>query len=71
MADGSIPATANSIDLMNIAWLKRAEVYEKVGANGGLTAFSEWHKREHKLYENVICFLSKRYADKISQIEVR
>jgi len=54
MADGSIPATANSIDLMNIAWLKRAEVYEKVGANGGLTAFSEWHKREHKLYENVI-----------------
>lgn len=67
--DGSIQTKSNSIDLMNIAWLKRLDVYEKVGKNGGVIAFSEWHKRERKLYENAICFLSNRFSEKINKIE--
>ena len=68
MRDGSIFKKANSIDLMNMAWLKRQEVYDEIGSKGGPLAFGEWHKRERKLYEDAICFLSNRYSDRICRM---
>lgn len=65
MTHGEIDNPINAIDVLNMAWLKRQEVFEKIGRKGNISLFGEWHKRERKLYEHALCYLTERYIQQI------
>jgi hypothetical protein len=61
--NGKLSATASGVDLLNIAWMKRDEAFERMVECEDIQLFKEWHFRERKLFEEAICFLSDKYRE--------